>query len=181
MEYLHTCLNFFDECYQFKERYRKFENACQNLSLEDYEDLDHDILREAIGTFIQVKHDLSDLCHLKLCKHEFDAYSDSDMDIYDTNEDTDDDTDDDTEDDTEDNTEDDTDDNTDVDSNEGTAENQDSNDGESVSTDDAGSILFKPEDCCWDKIMSPFYDALKHRKSAMILVRNAEDRMEDQY
>ena len=80
MEYLHTCLKFFDECYQFKERYRNFENACENLSRED-EDLDHDIIREAIETFVQLKQDLSELCHLKLCKHEFDAYSDGDMDV----------------------------------------------------------------------------------------------------
>ena len=170
MEYLHTCLNFFDECYQFKERYRKFENACQNLSFEDYEDMDHDILKEAIWTFVQVKQDLSELCHLKLCKHEFDAYSDGDMDedMSDSNDESYDDTDDDSEGDTE------------KDSEDCIDDSQDSV-NEGTSTEEDGSILFRSDECCWDKIMTPFYNAIKNKKTAEVMLRTAEDKMEDQY
>ena len=165
MDHLQTCINFFNECLAFKKKHRQFEIACENLGY-DYDELDMESLQKVIEHYVNVKNELSELCHLKLCKHEF--KEDENMDL-----DTDDDTDDETDDDTDEDTDEDAEEDTDEDAEEDTKSDHD--------TDENTSILFKPEECCWNKILSPFNDALKHNKTAMVMTRNAEDRMESQY
>ena len=168
MDHLQTCVNFFNECLAFKRKHRQFEIACEKLGY-DIDELDMESLQKVVEHYVHVKNELSELCHLKLCKHEF--KDDEDMDL-DTDDGTDNDTDDDTDEDTEN-------DDTDEDTDENAYEDEDTKSDHD--TDEDTSILFKPDECCWDKILSPFKDALKHDKTAMVMIRNAEDRKESQY
>ena len=172
MEYLQSCADFFNECLSFKEKQRNFELTCEMLGYE-IDELDMKSLKQVAEQYINVKNELSELCHLKLCKHEFeDMDLDNDTEIDTTDDDTDVDTDEDTDEDTDKDTDEDTDEDNDDDDNEDT-------NNDKIDEDD--SILFKPDKCCWEKILSPFYDALKNNKAAMVMIRNAEDRQESQY
>ena len=155
----------------FKEKQRKFELACEILGY-DIDEVDIKSLKNVVDYYVHVKNELSELCHLKLCKKEFE---DEDMDSGD--DDTDDETDDDTDDDTNDDTDEDTNEDTDDDI-EDVTEEEDSKD-DNAGEDD--SILFKPDECCWEKIFTPFNNAMKQKKAAMLMLRNAEDEMEAQY
>lgn len=164
MEHLQTCVDFFKECQSFKKKHRNFEIACEELGY-DFDELNMKSLQKVIEHYVYVKNALSELCHLKLCKHEFDDEdseddTDDDMDV-----DTDEDTDNDMDVDTDEDNDMDTDDDTDMD----------------VDIDGDDNILFKPEECCWDKILSPFNAALKQNKAAMVMLRNAEDKQESEY
>ena len=171
MDHLQTCVNFFNECLAFKKKHRQFEIACQNL---DYDELNMKSLQKVVEQYVNVKSELSELCHLKLCKHEFNEDEDMDTDNdTDSDDETDDETDDDTDDDTDEDTDEDAEEDTDEDAEEETKTDHD--------TDGDTSILFKPEECCWDKMLTPFKDALKHNKAVMVMIRNAEDRRESQY
>ena len=174
MEHLQTCVDFFNECLSFKKKHRDFEIACENI--DDFDQLDMESLKKAVNYYVHVKNELSELCHLKLCKHEFDQDDDLDTDITDFDSDaevTDEDTDEET--DADDGTDEDTDIDTDIDT-----DNEEYMDVlKDIDEDD--SILFKADECCWEEILSPFYDVLKQNKSALVMIRNAEDRKEGEY
>lgn len=145
-----------------------FDLACEDLSY-DFDKLDMTSLQTVVEQYVNVKNELTELCHLKLCKHEFD---DEDMDLE-SNDDTDTETTDDDTDDEE--TDEDSSNDTDVDNDE------DDNNDDKKDMDEDDTILFKPEECCWEKILAPFNDAMKENKAAMIMLRNTEDKMEEQY
>ena len=168
METLQSCVDFFNECLSFKRKHRQFEIACENL---DFDELDTESLQKVADYYVHAKNELSELCHLKLCKHEFDD-KDDDTDITDIDSDidiTDEDTDTETTDDN----------NSDEDTDENSYDDNEEEVKKDIDEDD--SILFKQEECCWEKILSPFYDALKGNKTAMVMIRNAEDRKEGEY
>ena len=170
MEHLQSCVDFFNECVSFKKKQRNFELACEILGYR-IDELDMESLQKVAAYYVHVKNELSELCHLKLCKHEFDD-KDDDTDITDLDSDidiTDEDTDTETTDDN----------NSDEDTDENSYDDNEEEVKKDIDEDD--SILFKQEECCWEKILSPFYDALKGNKTAMVMIRNAEDRKESQY
>ena len=164
MEHLQSCVNFFNECLSFKEKLEDFELASAMLDCR-IDELDTKSVKQVVEQYVYVKNELSQLCHTKLCKHEkMDLESDDDTDT----------------------TDDETDDDTDVDSDEDSSNNTDDDNNEDntmevdkKSEDD--SILFKQEECCWEKILAPFHDTLKENKVAMVMLRNAEDEMEGNY
>ena len=165
MEHLQSCINFFNECLSFKEKQEDFEIASEMLGCE-IDELDPKSLKQVIENYVNVKKELSELCHLKLCKHEDMDSDDDDDDDTDTDDDTDMETTDDDTDDTD----------SDVDNDQDIQK-----DMEEDKKDEDDSILFKQEMCCWEKILAPFNDALKENKTARVMLRNAEDEMEDQY
>ena len=170
MEHLQSCVDFFNECLSFKKKLEEFELTCEMLEF-DIDELDMESLKKVIGNYVHVKNELSELCHLKLCKQEFDE---EDMDVE---------SDDDTEtDDSDEETEDESDEETDNNSDEETEEDDDNeSDDENKDLDEDDSILFKPDKCCWEKILAPFYNALQENRAAKVILRNAEDEMEEQY
>ena len=162
METLQSCVDFFNECLSLKEKQSDFEFACELLGCE-IDQLDPKSLKQVVENYVNVKNELSELCHLKLCKHEaMDLESDDNLDTSD--------------DDTDDTDTEDTDD-TDEDNEKQYYEKEMDED----KNEEDDSVLFKHEECCWDKLLAPFHDALKENKAAMVMLRNAEDEMEGKY
>ena len=168
MEQLQSCLNFFNECLSFKKKLEDFESTCEMLECE-IEELDMESLKKVIGNYVHVKNELSELCHLKLCKHEFE-----DMDVESDDDSETDESDDDTE-------TDESDYETEEDNEDETSEDEGKDDDKNEDEDEDDSILFKPDKCCWEKILGPFYDAIKENRAAKVMLRNSEDEMEEQY
>ena len=53
--------------------------------------------------------------------------------------------------------------------------------GEVQENDEDDTILFRPEQCCFDKILEPFFDALNGNKLALATIQKEEDKKEEQY
>ena len=189
MNDLETCINFFDECLSFREKYRRFERACIRLDPDDFND---ESIKEAAEYYVLVKHQLSELCHLKFPKIEANDSEDSEEDMdYDTSvSEVSNDTDDDTSVSEVSNDTDDDDNNEDEDSINDSDSNNMSTDAEDEEVDEDDeddedveddTILFRPEQCCFDKILEPFFDALKGNKLALATIQREEDKKEEQY
>ena len=164
MNNIQICLTFFDDCLTFKEAYRRFKEACDTIDLDDYDD---ESLKEAAEYYVQVKHELSKICHFKWPK----SYSDSDDDM-----------DDDT---SADEVSDESDDHDDQDSSNESdnmstdGEDEEENEDEQDLEDD--TILFTPDNCCFEKVLEPFFDAMKRNKLALSTIQREEDEKEEQY
>ena len=167
MDNIQICLTFFDDCLTFKEQYRRFKEACESIDLDDYDD---EALKEAAKYYVQVKHELSDICHYKIPK----SYEDSDDEMDTSVSEASDDDDSNNESDSNNMT-------TDGEDEEDPHDEEDEEDNEDYDDNDDAAILFRPEHCCFDEILEPFFDAMKGNKLALSTIQREEDEKEQQY
>ena len=177
MDDLEKCLAFFAECLLFKAKYKDFEKVCQNM---DIDKMDKHALKEAAEYYVFVKKEMSRICHFKMAEHDNGLFgSDDEMEV-----DSDDDTDSDTDMDSDSNSDDtDTDMDTDNDSGDETGDDTDTDDSMSTDgedNDDDASVLLESDDCCWDKVLQPFFNEVEHNNSAFSAIQKEEDRIEDE-
>lgn len=168
MDELKTCLNFFDECLTFKEKYERFERVCMSLDPDNFDD---ESLKEAAEYYVLVKHELSELCHLECHKYEQNE-EDSDDDDMDTSLSEASDDSDDSDDSDEDSM------STDGEGEEG--EEDDEEEEEEDDEEEDSTILLRTNQCCFDKILAPFFDAMEGNKLALSTIQREEDKKEEQ-
>lgn len=184
MEDLEKCFTFFDDCLSFKAKFKDFEKVCKNIDLDK---IDKNRLIEAAKYYAFVKSEMSRICHYEKTFYDTGVFrSDDEMDMdsdhgtdSDTNMDKDSDTD------SAGSKSDDTDSDMDTDKEiGGDSDTGDDSDNMSINSedddDDDDEILLVSNDCCWVKILHPFFFKMEYNKTAFNATQKEEDRMEDE-
>ena len=174
MDDLQKCVAFFEECLSFKAKYKSFEKVCRNM---DVDKMDKHALKAAAEYYVFVKKEMSRICHYRKTNHDNGLFgSDDEMEV-------DSDTESDTDMDTESDKTDSDDSDMDIDNETGDETENDSDTGNDSDTDseddDDAIILFESDDCCWDKILQPFFNAAEYNYSAFKAIQKEEDIIED--